>query len=83
MQVITATAFIKRKWEHRRGRKGQNRDEKGGNDLEMNKGRKKGKKKKLPQVVRGKMDRMRKIGGEEEQGRQIQEIEGREETFSF
>lgn len=29
------------------------------------------------------MDRMRKIGGEEEQGRQIQEIEGREETFSF
>lgn len=49
----------------------------------MNKGRKKGKKKKLPQVVRGKMDRMRKIGGEEEQGRQIQEIEGREETFSF
>lgn len=48
----------------------------------MNKGRKK-RKKKLPQVVRGKMDRVRKIGGEEEQGRQIQEIEGREETFSF
>jgi len=40
LQVITATAFIRRKWGHR---KGQNRGEKGVKDIEMNKARKKGK----------------------------------------